>query len=96
MQPKLDLHLAKPRKLGTLQGIHFPATTNPFIFRALTLKMYVAGTTRSGLYALPCQAPKAWPDGLSGKQFVHPCSKRHGLPAETIRPAGAYVNLGRH
>ena len=96
MQPKLDLHLARPGTLGTLQGIHFPATTNPFIFKAPTHKMYVAGTTRSGICALPCQAPKAWPDGLSSKQFVHPRLKRHGLPAETIRPAGAYVNLGRH
>lgn len=96
MQPKLDLHLAKSRKLETLQGIHSPATTSPFISKALTLKMYGAGTTRPGICALPCRAPKAWPDGLSGKQFVHPFSKRHGLPAETIRPAGAYVNLGRH
>jgi hypothetical protein len=58
MQPKLDLHLAKSRKPETLQGIHSPATTNPFIFKALTLKMDVAGTTRSGICALPATLPR--------------------------------------
>src|SRR5262249_51619857 len=90
--PSANLRIHKLR-LG-LAGIPSAALTNPFIFNGLTPKMYVGDAAGSSRSALPWQAPKAWPDGLAGKQVVHPFSNRHGLRAETIRPAGAYVNLG--